>query len=347
VLWLDPAALAPARPMKLGYAREGQPAVSEKDKLFAIEAPLDDRKTLASGTVSKVSAHTIVTNVNLDDRSAGVPLLNAAGDVVAVTTTSDEGRTIDDVSPAAIRIDEARSVIADAEKTLQNAAPPSAKPLPVEWDQSFDDDALKEAAKRRASSPAAYQVAADDFDVSVITPVMLYMARHREERETGHDAGRSAGNPTELMKAQRALQDFANWQDYVGEYPPVVLIRATPKLVEGFWTSVARGAAQTQGVSIPSIKHLKAGFDRMRLFCGGAEVTPIHPFRIEQRVGEKDVVYEGLYAFDPAAMGPECKTVTLTLYSDKTPDKGDARTIDAKIVQQVWDDFAPYRAARR
>jgi Trypsin-like peptidase domain len=347
VLLIDPAAMATARPMKLGYAREGQPSVSEKDKLFAIEAPLDDRKTLASGTVSKVNAHTVVTNVNLDDRSAGVPLLNAAGEVVGITTTSADGRTIDDVSPAAVRIDEARGVIADAEKKLQNTAPPSAKPLPVESDRPFEDDALKEAAKLRASSPGAYPVVAEDFDVSVITPVMLYVARHREERDTGRDPGRSAGNPTELMKTQRALQEFANWQDYVGEYPPVVMIRATPKLVEGFWTSVARGAAQTQGVAIPSIKHLKAGFDRMRLFCGEAEVTPIHPFRIEQRVGEKDVVYEGLYVFDPAAMGPECKTVTLTLYSDKTPDKGDARTIDAKIVQQVWDDFAPYRAARR
>jgi len=39
--------------------------------------------------------------------------------------------------------------------------------------------------------------------------------------------------------------------------------------------------------------------------------------------------------------------VRLTLYSNKEPDKGDTRTIDSKVIQQVWDDFAPYRAAQR
>ena len=48
------------------------------------------------------------------------------------------------------------------------------------------------------------------------------------------------------------------------------------------------------------MKHIKAGFSRMQVFCGDAEVTPIHPFKIEQRVGENNAVYEGLYVFDPA-----------------------------------------------
>ena len=60
----------------------------------------------------------------------------------------------------------------------------------------------------------------------------------------------------------------------------------------------------------------------MRVFCGDAEVTPIHPFKIEHRVGADDVVYEGLYIFDPAAIGPHCGTVKLTLFSDKEPDQG-------------------------
>jgi len=123
------------------------------------------------------------------------------------------------------------------------------------------------------------------------------------------------------------------------------MIRVTPKLVEGFWTSLARGAAQSQGVDVPASKRLKAPFDKMRLSCGDTEVTPIHPSRIERRVGEREFVYEGLYVFDPDAVSPECKTVRLTLFSEKAPEKGDTRTIDPKIIQQVRDDFAPYRAA--
>ena len=44
----------------------------------------------------------------------------------------------------------------------------------------------------------------------------------------------------------------------------------------------------------------------MRAFCGDAEVTPIHPFKLEQRVSETDAIYEGLYVFDPGALGPQC-----------------------------------------
>ena len=345
ILQVDPSAIAALRPMKLGYARDGKPPVTEKDKLFAIEAPLDDRTSLASGIVSTINPRTLVTNVNLDERSAGTPLLDAEGEVVAITTVAtDDGRAIHDVAAAAVRIDEARGALAEAEKHMQPAGA-LAGPLPVEPERPFDDEALREAAKRRAGSLSAYQVPAEDFDVSVITPVMLYAARHREERSTGSERGRNAASPEEMLKAIRALQEFANWDDYVFDFPPVVMIRATPKLVEGFWTTLARGAAQSQGVSIPPVKRLKAGFARMRLFCGETEVTPIHPFRIEQRVSEREFVYEGLYVFDAASLGPDCKVVKLTLYSDKAPEKGDPRTIDAKIVQQVWDDFAPYRAA--
>jgi hypothetical protein len=117
----------------------------------------------------------------------------------------------------------------------------------------------------------------------------------------------------------------------------------TPKLAEGFWTAVARGAAQTQGVPLPAMKRAKAGFARMRAVCGAAEVTPIHPFKLEQRVSESDVIYEGLYVFDADALGPQCGTVALTLYSDRQGDKGDTREIDPKIIQRIAQDFAASR----
>ena len=126
--------------------------------------------------------------------------------------------------------------------------------------------------------------------------------------------------------------------------PPVLLIRATPKMVESFWTTVGRVAASTQGAQLPAFKHIKTGFSRMRVYCGDTEVTPIHPFKIEQRLDGTNVMYEGLYVFDPAAIGPQCGTVKLVLYSEKDPDKPDTKVVDARIVQQIWADFAAYRA---
>jgi hypothetical protein len=69
-------------------------------------------------------------------------------------------------------------------------------------------------------------------------------------------------------------------------------------------------------------------------------VKPIHPFKLDLRVSETDAVYEGLYAFDPAALGPECGSVSLVLYSEKEPEKADTRVVDAAVLQQIWRDFA-------
>jgi hypothetical protein len=306
--------------------------------VFAISAPFRDEKHLTSGVVKRVSIGSILSDIRVDDDSLGAPLFNAAGEVVAITTPQDDASISD---TRAVRMEEARGLIAAAEKKMAQTDAPSGAPLPVEPLREWPDDALKEAAAGKKGRPAPYRVAAEDFDVGLITPVLVYSA-HRQEERTGNDR-----QSTETEASLRALQDFANWWDYVRNDPPVLMIRATPKLVEPFWKTVLRGAAQTQGVSLPPLKHIKAGFSRMRLFCGGVEVAPIHPFKIEQRVGTAEGVYEGFYVFDPGAIGPHCGAVTLTLFSDKAPDRGDTRVIDAAIVEQVWRDFAPYRGAAR
>jgi hypothetical protein len=203
---------------------------------------------------------------------------------------------------------------------------------------------LRDAVKRRTGTLAPYRVAAADFDVSLLTPVLVYGARHRWDERNNRDRGTASRPAAGPPGSMRALEAFANWDYYVHGDPAVLMIRATPKAAESLWTTIARGAAQTQGVSIPAIKHLKAGFLGLRLYCGAAEVTPIHPFKIEQRLSENDAVYEGLYVFEPGAIGPHCGTVKLTVLSDKDADKGDTRIVDPKIVEQIWQDFAPYRA---
>jgi hypothetical protein len=88
------------------------------------------------------------------------------------------------------------------------------------------------------------------------------------------------------------------------------------------------------------MKRMKSGFLRMRAFCGATEVTPIHPFVVEHRISETRVIDEGLYVFDPAALGATCSAVKLTLYSEDTPEKGDTRVVDQKVVEQIARDFA-------
>ena len=101
----------------------------------------------------------------------------------------------------------------------------------------------------------------------------------------------------------------------------MLVVRVTPKMVEGFWKRLGREAARTQGAELPPFKDFKTSFRHMRATCAGVEVTPIHPFVLEHRVAEKNVIREGLYVFDPDAFGPQCGTVTLSLYSEAQPER--------------------------
>ena len=342
ILWIDPKPLTSVRPVPLTCAQPAKP-LAEGQELFSIGTPLRGQKSIESGTVSRVEPHAIVSDLILAAGSAGGPVFGAGGDVIGITTAGDKGDDYSRVAARVVRISEACDVIASAEKKMKDARPPDGANLPVEPVRPFPLNALKEIVQRRAGSLSPYQMSLSDFDVNFITPVMTYGAEY--ETEQTRERARRKGTPTPGGDPTfvRPLMDFSNWSAYVADFPPVLLVRVTPKLVESFWTTVARGAARTQGVALPPIKHFKSGFLRMRAFCGDAEVIPIHPFKLEQRISETDAIYEGLYVFDPGALGPQCATVKLVLYSEKEPEKADTRVVDPKVVEQIWQDFAPYR----
>jgi S1-C subfamily serine protease len=343
VIWIDPQAGAPAKAMRLASSDGAQATIHERDKVFAIEGRTGEAKNLVSGSVQRLSTHTVTSDVPLDRGSAGTPLFTAGGEVVAITTASEEATVVNELSPRAVRVDDVRPAMAEAEKKMQGAAPPPATLLPVDPPRPFPEEALKRTAREHGGKATAYLVGAADFDVHVITPPVVYASMHKDTDRQHFDYGRD--DPSRGQPVVSPLDDFGSWNEYVSDAPPVVLIRVTPKFGENFWTTVARGAAQTQGVSIPAIKRPKAAFGSLRLLCGDREVAPIHPFRIEHRLDDSASIDEGLYVFDTSAIGPQCGPVKIVIFSDKPSDKGDTRTVDAKIVQQVWDDFAPYRAA--
>jgi S1-C subfamily serine protease len=343
VLWIDPGVAASLRPVPLGCAQAAKPPVVEGQELFTIDAPLRVQKGMSSGTASRVDPHAIVSDFRLASGSEGGPVFTAGGGVVGITSIGDDKNESRSAAARVVRIDDVCDVVASAEKKMKEAAPPDGTHLPVEPVRPFPVNALKDAAQRRGGSLSPYQMSSSDFDIAFITPVLIYGAQHQAEQGRGRERRPGPRTPDPAPAVVSPLMEFANWSEYAADYPPVLLIRVTPKLVEGFWTTVGRGAARTQGVFLPPIKHVKSGFSRMRMFCGDAEVTPIHPFKLEQRLSESDAIREGLYVLDPGALGPQCGAVKLVLFSEKEPAKGDTRPVDPRVLQQIWQDFAPYR----
>ena len=315
VIRINPAVMASIAPVPIGCAASRPPPGSSEQEIFALEAPLGRNKRWTPGSMSRTNARLFPVELSLGTGGTGGPVFTTSGELVGLTTPPDEREEPRRGETRVVRIDAACELVAVAAKKANDTPPPSPAHLPVEPEQPAAVDALKEAIKRRAGNLRPYTMSASEFEVAFITPVLNL-------------AGQSQPN-----------RDFSNWSAYVADIPPVLLIRVTPKMAEPFWAKMARGAAYTQGMALPALKRLKSGFERLQAFCDGTEVAPIHPFKLDLRVSETDAVYEGLYAFDPAALGPACKTVTLALYSEKAPARADTLVIDPKVLRQIWQDF--------
>jgi S1-C subfamily serine protease len=346
VLRIDPGVIASVRPVPMPCDEAEKTALADGQEVFTIGVSGGQHKSMSSGTVSRAGQPRPVSDFMLARGSAGGPVFSARGDLLGLTSLLDEDDRASRGDSRVVRTDAACAVVSSAIGNMEKAAPPGGTRLPVEPVRPFPRETLEAFARRSASSLKPYQVSSASFDVAFITPLLTYAAQYQAEqprRRTTSKDTRTADADPGLVRPAMALGDFSNWSEYVAEFPPVLLVRVTPKLVEGFWTKIARGAAQMQGVSIPPIKRFKPGFSHLRAFCGDVEVTPIHPFKLELRVSETDAIYEGLYVFDPDALGPHCGTVKLVLYSEKEPGQGETRVVDPGVVQQFWQDFAAWR----
>lgn len=344
VLWIDPATAASVRPIPLGCADGSKPPFADGQRLVAIGAPLRGQKDLALGEIIHIEAHAGVADFRLARGSIGGPVFSTAGHLVGISSTVDDEDERRRRDARIVHVDDACEVVRSAEKAMPATPRPAATHLPVEPLRQLPGDALATAAKSRVGNLNPYQMSSSDFDVALLTPVLVYGAQHNTA-SVNTRAGSGGSRSQALEQERRALlTDFGDWSDYFADTPSVLVVRVTPKLAESFWATLARGAAYTQGVAVPAIKHFKPGFSRLQVFCGDVEVTPIQPLTLEPQVSETDAIRVGLYVFDPQALGPHCKSVKLVMYSEKEPEKPDTRTVDPQVIERIWEDFASYRA---
>jgi hypothetical protein len=120
-----------------------------------------------------------------------------------------------------------------------------------------------------------------------------------------------------------------------GARPRACGLDGRPRPARAGRTGAARGAHRIAASS----------FGRLRVSCGGAEITPVHPFVFEHRLSDTNTVREGLYVFDHAALGPHCGTVTLTLVLEQRAGQGGFRDDRSRRDPPDLGCLAPYRAS--
>jgi S1-C subfamily serine protease len=315
ILWVHPSAVSSLAPVPIGCG-QSRPAVTHGQELYAVGVDLTGARHLTPGDVTGVGPRLILSSLRLRRGNPGGPVFGVAGPIGF--TTLDVGDSATDTDTRVIRLDVACDVLAGAQQKMSGSMPPDGARLPPD-PKPVAAGVLAEAVKARAGDLSPYLMSTRDFDVAFITPVHVYGAK-----------GRTA----------TVAMDFGNWSEYVAEYPRALLVRVTPKRSEPLWAKLARGAAMTQGMALPAMKRAKASFLRLRASCGETDVPPVHPFVVEHPVSSAEAIAEGLYVFEPSSLSPTCSAVTLTLYSEAQPGRGDVHAVDPKLVQQIARDFA-------
>jgi hypothetical protein len=319
VIWFDPAAFREGVVAPL-LVNDAASHLVVGQRVFTIGNPLGREKALTTGVVSKIEKDSINSDININPGNSGGPLFTYDGQVAGITTA--ELRNLASIVPVEI----VRPMVEQARKDIVGATPPRPVLLPVEPTDFFPADALREVLKQEKLDTKAYSLDAGEFHVWFMTPPTSYYLRHEEEMAAARKAAkRSGGDEATAKPPSSALEDAQ-------DYRPVLVVRVRPKF----------------GVLFKV--RFKNGFVRMRLLCGGQELTPIIPGRaefdlVDQRGRKVDTTFQGIYEYPADAVAPACGNMVLEIYSEKDPNTPVSRPIDAATVDRIWADFDAFRRA--
>ncbi len=125
ILWIDPDLTASMRPLALGCEQATKSRVVDDQEIVTIGAPLREAKGTQYGTVIRVSAHTIASDLVLPTGSSGGPVFAPGGGVVGITSPVDERLEPRRGSARVVRVRNVCNVVASAEKKMKDAARPN------------------------------------------------------------------------------------------------------------------------------------------------------------------------------------------------------------------------------
>ena len=177
LLWANMSALPSATSAVLARSSGSHAPVQEGERVFTIGSPLTLDKIITTGIISKVDAHTIMSDININPGNSGGPLFNNAGHVVGLTTfgtSADRGPGVSGV----VRIEEALALL-EENRGKATGAPPPGTLLPVEPLTPYPVEGLNAALRGEKFDPRPYYLNAGDFEIALSTPPFDY--REKEE----------------------------------------------------------------------------------------------------------------------------------------------------------------------
>jgi len=349
VVWINLEGFPQAVAAPLTRTNSNEPTVIEGERVLTIGSPLNQRKVITTGVVSKVEKRAIISDININHGNSGGPLFNSLGEVVGITTFGDFTRQGGPGISGIVRIEETLGVIERARSAMKGRHAPSADYLPVEPTDPYPLDAIKSAVLAEKFETDRYFFGVGEFQVSLLTPPVIYRIETEATREATKTRNKRTDKNGAVQGTINVLDEFQGWREYVGDYKPVIILRATPNMGESFWGAFGRSFAAYYGIHTQANYRFKTDFYRMKLFCGDREVIPIQPGKVAHIMNQsnyfiraKDATYEGFYTYPADSINSSCGKVRLEIYSERNPEKANTKTLSEKTVVRIENDFVPY-----
>lgn len=352
----------------LALRRDSLDLVYEGERVLAIGNPLSQTRVLTAGVVSKVHEGAIISDVDLNPGSSGGPLLNLDGEVVGITTFREQSEAGGEGISGIISITRAYGLIDSALTIADIRELPSPDLLPVMPKEMFPLRALEEAAEVKKIDKRAYALSRGSFDVHVFSPPHAYwtetqgariLAEKRRKREA---KGQVPEN--EKFDPNSGLKD---WFQYLGQYPPVVVITVIPKIGETSGSAFANllGAVIAGAAGFYYSGHhsmeFKGDLKDFALMSKGEVVPEIRrgmdfvPLSFYQggfggSVSGTDLARAGLFMYSPHIFAPDSNgwpTLKVFMWSIDRPTRPDTLTIPQRTCERIWLDFEAFREQQK
>jgi putative serine protease PepD len=334
------------------------PLVEPGERVFAIGYPLHQEQTMTSGIVSSVRDGAIISDVNINHGNSGGPMMNLAGEVVAINTFGDFTEQGGPGISGAVVISRALQPLVEARRTAAKLPPPDTTSLPLLPSGHF----LLQDLKAFADSVPFRRYAAFDsisigkFFVTVTTPPIHYVRARAFEAAVAKDRKKredKAGIDTEARFSE--MREFRDWMEYVGdERAPVVTLTVEPKVGETSG-SVFRRLLVT-GPGGKATFRYAGDLQEARVYRNGVPVsllrggtTPVKQYVDNRWIDLKDVANYGYYVLPSTAFAPDADgtppSVVIDLADLKNPTFPGCRELPREVTASVWNDFVLYYRA--
>jgi len=334
---IEPLPILPAE--KEASVKVGIPVV-------AIGSPLNQKFLMTQGILSKVDETTVLGDFLLQAGNSGGPLMNREGEVLGINTFGEANIA------GAIRVGTLRDYLSSPELIAESIEiEPSANQLRSISTVRYPVDVLNHKVENETLDFDAYKFKAGDFNVTVITPVLIAKlqaaaekrrALNRQERRGKHisDSGYHALEDPyyEWHRSTETSLDYAVTFDIRPESGPTrrnFSSRIIPPLLRF-------------GKSGRTEMEFKGEFLEFRIYRDGELIEPIMPGRqvIEGASDRKnshfvDQAYAGSYIYSPEEFltGNEFKIQIIDARNPKEVHKEIVFPSDSKLIRQLRTDF--------